>query len=127
MACRVGLTSAPKRRVPGEWIPDYTSALTLDVILGAQVDRFLSKALESFFTEPYTLSTRSDRMGARLDGPVLEILGEGLISEGISLGATQVPADGRPILLLNDRQTVGGIRNWVPQRRAVWTRWRNGH
>ena len=31
-----------------------------------------------------------------------------MVSEGIPLGAVQVPADGQPIILLNDRQTIGG-------------------
>jgi allophanate hydrolase subunit 2 len=31
-----------------------------------------------------------------------------MISEGIPLGAIQVPPDGQPIILLNDRQTIGG-------------------
>lgn len=97
-----------RRRVPAEWIPDYREPLTLDVILGAQLDRFPSASLECFFNQPYVLSAQSDRMGARLDGPALSVKGERLISEGISLGAVQVPANGLPIILLNDRQTIGG-------------------
>jgi len=47
-------------------------------------------------------------MGIRLLGPELVYLGTPLISEGIPLGAIQVPPDGQPIVLLNDRQTIGG-------------------
>lgn len=47
-------------------------------------------------------------MGVRLLGPVLHYQGKALISEGIPLGAIQVPPDGQPIILLNDRQTIGG-------------------
>lgn len=47
-------------------------------------------------------------MGVRLTGPRLERDGAGMVSEGIPLGAVQVPADGQPIILLNDRQTIGG-------------------
>ena len=97
-----------QRQVPVDWRPDYHEALILDVIMGAQAERFPSHSLECFFTRPYTLSPQSDRMGARLDGPALEVFGERLISEGISLGAVQVPANGLPIILLNDRQTIGG-------------------
>lgn len=95
-------------RVPAEMIPDYQQPLVLEVILGAQVDRFPARSLARFFTETYHLSPHSDRMGARIDGPRLEVIGEQLISEGISLGAIQVTADGQPIILLNDRQTIGG-------------------
>ncbi|WP_417596939.1 biotin-dependent carboxyltransferase family protein [Oceanospirillum sp.] len=95
-------------KVPEHRIPDYKQPLVLDVILGAQVDRFPSKSLAQFFNETYRISPQTDRMGARLDGPRLEVVGERLISEGISLGAIQVTADGQPIILLNDRQTIGG-------------------
>lgn len=98
----------PNRKVPVQWIPDYTATTTLDVVLGAQVDRFSSSALDDFFSHAYELSAQSDRMGARLNGPALAVNGERLISEGISLGSIQVPADGQPIILLNDRQTIGG-------------------
>ncbi|HBT58236.1 MAG TPA: allophanate hydrolase, partial [Pseudomonas sp.] len=51
---------------------------------------------------------RADRMGMRLTGPALRYQGQPLISEGIPLGAVQVPPDGQPIILMNDRQTIGG-------------------
>jgi biotin-dependent carboxylase-like uncharacterized protein len=97
-----------QRQIPEQWLPDYTAPLVLDVIMGAQLDRFPSSTLHRFFSSCYTLTPRSDRMGARLSGPALEHHGLTLISEGISLGAIQVPADGQPIILLQDRQTVGG-------------------
>lgn len=99
---------SPKRKVPASWIPDYQEGLVLDVVTGVQVDRFPALSLERFFNEEFTMSAQTDRMGARLEGPTLEVLGEGLISEGIGLGAIQVPANGLPIILLNDRQTIGG-------------------
>lgn len=108
LPCAADPEGVPSRKVPDAWIPDYAGEITLNVILGAQVDRFPSRSLEAFFNEPYELSPQSDRMGARLSGPALDINGERLISEGISLGAIQVPADGQPIILLNDRQTIGG-------------------
>jgi len=98
----------PLFKVPAENIPNYQQPLMLDVILGAQVDRFPAASLACFFNEAYRISPQTDRMGARLDGPALEVIGEKLISEGISLGAIQVTADGQPIILLNDRQTIGG-------------------
>lgn len=98
----------PPFKVPADRVPDYKQPLLLDVILGAQVDRFPATSLARFFNETYQISPQTDRMGARLDGPKLEVIGEKLISEGISLGAIQVTADGQPIILLNDRQTIGG-------------------
>ncbi|MNR43824.1 KipI antagonist [compost metagenome] len=60
------------------------------------------------FNRDWTLDSRADRMGIRLLGPVLQYQGPAMISEGIPLGAVQVPPDGQPIVLLNDRQTIGG-------------------
>ena len=48
-------------------------------------------------------------MGCRLDGPVIaHRAGADILSDGISFGAVQVPSNGKPILMLADRQTVGG-------------------
>ncbi|MBZ0334746.1 putative protein YbgK [Marinobacter sp. JH2] len=99
---------AVHRKIPHQWIPDYRAALTLDVLPCAQVERFPKRTLTTFFSNAYTLSPQSDRMGARLTGPTLEVSVRQLTSEGTSLGAIQVPADGQPIILLQDRQTIGG-------------------
>ncbi|MFT5930009.1 MAG: biotin-dependent carboxylase-like uncharacterized protein [Oceanospirillaceae bacterium] len=61
-----------------------------------------------FFHGQYTVTDRSDRMGMRLEGPAVPCPSKQMLSEGICLGAVQVPADGQPIVLLNDRQTIGG-------------------
>jgi allophanate hydrolase subunit 2 len=47
-------------------------------------------------------------MGFRLTGPEINSGISGMLSEGICFGAIQIPADGQPIVLLNDRQTIGG-------------------
>ncbi|WP_455924293.1 5-oxoprolinase subunit C family protein [Pseudomonas putida] len=80
----------------------------LDLVLGAQIGDFSGQSLFEAFNLPWILDSRGDRMGIRLLGPVLEYLGRPMISEGIALGAVQVPPDGQPIVLLNDRQTIGG-------------------
>lgn len=80
----------------------------LDVIVGAQIGRFSGQSLFDVFNTEWTLDSRADRMGMRLLGTPLEYQGPSLISEGIPLGAIQVPPDGQPIVLLNDRQTIGG-------------------
>ena len=80
----------------------------LDVIVGAQIGRFSGQSLFDVFNTEWTLDSRADRMGVRLLGTPLEYQGPSLISEGIPLGAIQVPPDGQPIVLLNDRQTIGG-------------------
>jgi biotin-dependent carboxylase-like uncharacterized protein len=108
LPCGSNAHTVPNRKVSEHWKPDYRDELELSVIPGAQIARFPAAVLETFFSQPYTLTPQTDRMGARLKGPALEVIGKTLISEGTSLGAIQVPSDGQPILLLNDRQTIGG-------------------
>lgn len=79
------------------------------VIPGQQYDRFNEEMREKLFGEGYTLTKDCDRMGYRLDGPVLEAdPGHDVLSEPTQLGSIQVPKGGKPIVLLNDRQTAGG-------------------
>ncbi len=91
-----------------EQIPDLNDERALDVVLGAQIGQFSGQSLFDLFNRDWTLDSRADRMGARLLGPELIYQGKPMISEGIPLGAIQVPPDGQPIVLLNDRQTIGG-------------------
>jgi biotin-dependent carboxylase-like uncharacterized protein len=94
--------------LPDRLIPDFDDARPLDVVLGAQIGQFSGLSLFDAFNSDWTLDSRADRMGARLLGPQLIYQGPPMISEGIPLGAIQVPPDGQPIVLLNDRQTIGG-------------------
>jgi len=94
--------------LPDNLIPDFTLDAPLDVVLGAQISQFSGLSLFDVFNSQWTLDSRADRMGIRLLGPELVYQGAPMISEGIPLGAIQVPPDGQPIVLLNDRQTIGG-------------------
>ena len=79
------------------------------VIWGPQDDYFSAKGRKTFIESEYKVSKEADRMGIRLDGPVIEhSKGADIISDGIGPGAIQVPGAGLPIVLLGDRQTVGG-------------------
>jgi len=100
-------TQAP-RQLPEKYIPALSLEQPLDLMLGAQLGEFSGQALFDLFNAEWRLDSRADRMGIRLRGPTLGYQGAGLISEGIPLGAVQVPPDGQPIVLLNDRQTIGG-------------------
>ena len=82
----------------------------LRVVLGPQADTsFTAEAVEAFLKEEYTVTNESDRMGYRLEGKALTFINSAdIISDAIALGSVQVPASGKPIVLLSDRQTVGG-------------------
>jgi antagonist of KipI len=88
-------------------IPDR--AARLRVVAGPQHDLFSSDALDVLQSAPYAISSTSDRMGFRLEGPKLtHARGADIISDATPLGVLQVPASGQPILLMADRQTSGG-------------------
>lgn len=80
------------------------------VILGPQDEHFTAEALANFLGQPYRVSRDMDRMGMRLEGPALahSALGAEIVSDGVTPGAIQVPANGLPIVLLADCQTSGG-------------------
>lgn len=79
------------------------------IIKGEQYDYFNQDEIEKLFIQSFKISTQSDRMGFRLDGVAIKAtLGHNIISEPTTLGSIQVPADGKPIVLMNERQTVGG-------------------
>lgn len=76
---------------------------------GPQTALFTEDSVSSLFTESFRISTDSERMGYRLNGPELTLKSPvQLLSEAISFGSIQVPADGNPIILMADRQTTGG-------------------
>jgi biotin-dependent carboxylase-like uncharacterized protein len=76
---------------------------------GPRHDWFSLTSRDALLASPYTLSVKSNRVGARLTGTTLSraVAGE-LPSEGIVLGAVQVPADGQPLVFLADHPTTGG-------------------
>jgi len=103
-----GPSPAPRRAAPGER-PTLESEPEIRVVLGPQADRFTADGIAAFLRGPYEMLPQSDRMGARLSGPrIAHAQGHDIISDGIALGAIQVPGDGQPIVLLVDRQSTGG-------------------
>ncbi len=100
--------AAGRGSVPEVLRPPLEGEACLDLVMGAQLGEFSGQSLFDAFNSPWQLDSRGDRMGIRLLGPALRYQGRPMISEGIPLGAVQVPPDGQPIVLLNDRQTIGG-------------------
>ncbi len=102
------LPTKERLKMPEADRPDYTDTTPLKVVLGYQANSFSELDKARFFNGEYTVSERMDRMGYRLTGPICQSSVSSMLSEGISHGAIQVPPDGQPIVLLNDRQTIGG-------------------
>jgi len=79
------------------------------VLRGPQHDYFSDSSKKDFCSKNYKISNLTDRMGMRLEGTVLKnVVSTNIRSEGIVKGSIQVPADGQPIVLLNDHPTIGG-------------------
>ncbi|MEC9369321.1 MAG: biotin-dependent carboxyltransferase family protein [Pseudomonadota bacterium] len=79
------------------------------LVMGPQDDRFTAEGIATLLSGRYKVTTSSDRMGFRLEGPTIEqTAGFDIVSDGIAPGAIQVPGSGQPIVLLADRGTTGG-------------------
>jgi allophanate hydrolase len=86
-----------------------TSDQPIRVVLGPQQEYFTKEAITALLDAKFCISPNADRMGMRLDGPVLQLSrGWDIVSDAITTGAIQVPGSGQPILLLADHQTTGG-------------------
>ena len=85
-------------------------AVNVRVVLGPQDDEFSPNGIRTFLNSTYVVTDQSNRQGLRLDGPEVESrTGRyDIVSDAVVNGSIQVPGDGRPIVLLADRQTTGG-------------------
>lgn len=99
-------TEGDERELPVEI--DYGTG-PVRVVLGPQDDRFTAKGIATFLSATYTVTKEADRMGIRLEGETVEHMrGADIASEGVVTGSIQVPGNGKPIILMADRQTTGG-------------------
>lgn len=97
-----------RRKLERKFIPKYPSSITVRLLKGYQQELFDAKAQETFFNSLYTFKGEGDRMGYRLSGAKVIPSQSGILSEPICYGAVQVPSHGEPIVLLKERQTIGG-------------------
>jgi len=94
---------------PANLRPPYRKNPRLRAVLGPFQDFFSAEGLAAFLSEEYLITPNSDRMGYRLQGKAItrQKTGE-LITCGVANGTIQIPPNGQPIILLADRQTIGG-------------------
>ena len=107
---RAGRLDPTNNRLPDHLgAPRYGNTHEIRVVLGPQDAAFTAEAVQTFLGSEYSVSIQSDRMGYRLEGPVIQHRsGPDIVSDGTPFGAVQVPGDGQPIILLSDRGTTGG-------------------
>ena len=81
----------------------------LRVVMGPQDTHFTKQGIQTFLNSEYEVTSDYDRMGCRLEGPFVAYKETAdIISDGITMGAVQIPSHGKPIIMLSDRQTTGG-------------------
>lgn len=89
--------------------PIEKGSVKIRVVCGLQKEYFTDEGIHTFFSNEYTVTPDSDRMGMKLDGPEIKSkTGVDIISDAIPLGGIQIPSSGKPIIMLCDRQTTGG-------------------
>jgi antagonist of KipI len=104
-----GLIEAAGRTIIDSCRPPYESGPMLDVVSGPQRKHLTDLSVQTFFSATYQVGAESDRMGYRLQGPELTYgISTEQISEGITPGCIQVPAEGSPIVMMADSATTGG-------------------
>jgi antagonist of KipI len=100
----IGDAAVRHPRGPARGAPPYQRGGVLRVTPAPQADWFT----DDWYTGAYVVSEESNRMGLRLRGPAIPSPGGHMLTEGVPLGAIQVPPDGQPIILFVEHQTTGG-------------------
>lgn len=100
---------------PGDWRVGWplamrtTNMMEIRFVRGVQWDWFGEDARQIFQSAPYQISSMIDRTGARLHGPALSLHEHReMLSQPVVAGSVQIPPDGQPIVLMSERQTIGG-------------------
>ncbi len=115
--------STRKRRLSARAVKELAPRKVLRVTAGPQSDWFAESSQKIFYASTYRVAEESNRMGIRLEGAAIRAASGGvwlqetgknarptgeMISEGVALGAIQVPEGGLPIILFVEQQTTGG-------------------
>lgn len=101
--------SVASKHLPAGLFDALAPRKTLRVTTGPQSQWFPDLSRRAFYENPYRLTEDCDRLGIRLAGaPVPCPRGGEMITEGVSLGAIQVPPNGQPIIVFVEQQTTGG-------------------
>jgi len=96
------------RRICVSQRPKWSSSHIIQILPVQHYWGFSRAARRAFFASPYTVNKQSDRMGYRLQGEIINYHGAGIVSQALALGTVQIPADGQPIIMCRDHQTMGG-------------------
>ncbi|MFS1704348.1 biotin-dependent carboxyltransferase family protein [Alteromonas sp. AMM-1] len=107
-AISAGLSLNSPASLPAHLIPKYDSPALIGIVPGYQHQAFSTLTWRRLLSSEYDVTPQMDRMGVRLKGPEVKSIVSTLYSEAIAAGSVQVPPDGQPIVMMADRQTLGG-------------------
>jgi antagonist of KipI len=112
-ALRIGPSTTSKtfrhHRVNSRILRALAPRKQLRVTAGPQAEWFSESAQRVFYESTFRVAENSNRLGLRLeDAAVAPVPAREMITEGVSLGAIQVPPNGQPIILFVEQQTTGG-------------------
>lgn len=96
------------RQMPDRYLPDYHSELVLELVPGYQQHEFSREAWQTLWHSTFELSQDSNHIGARLTGPAVSAPTTAALSEAVCFGAVQITGAGQPVIMLTERQTLGG-------------------
>ena len=100
---------APSRFISSAVIPRYSSFPTLRVTAGYEFEHLSAASRDDFEKQEYAVTSRSDRMGFRLEGkPLILKKRVDMISSAVNFGTIQLLPDGQMVILMADHQTAGG-------------------
>ncbi|PIC69465.1 KipI antagonist [Sporosarcina sp. P16b] len=106
---RIEQVGTPDWAVPHHPLISLASTQTIRMIEGTEYQHFDDASKQRLVSEPYVVTPQSNRMGLRLEGQALSLTEKlELLSEGVTFGTIQIPPNGKPIILMADRQTAGG-------------------
>lgn len=102
--------AAKPQKLQPQYIPEYVDNIKLRVMLGPQDNMFSEETINAFFKSSYTVTDQSDRTGYKLKGSKIKTLGKtDIVSDAVCLGAIQIPAYGRPLIVTADHQPTRGF------------------
>jgi biotin-dependent carboxylase-like uncharacterized protein len=100
----IGDAAIRRPRTGSARAPEFARTGPLRVTRGPQAHWFSGE----IYAAAYQVAEESNRMGIRLRGPAIPSPAGHMLTEGVPLGAIQVPPDGQPIILFVEHQTTGG-------------------
>ena len=100
----IGDAAIRRPRIGPPRAPGFARTGPIRVTPGPQAHWFS----DHLYAAAYRVTEESSRMGLRLRGLAIPSPAGHMLTEGVSLGAIQVPPDGQPIILFVEHQTTGG-------------------